>query len=85
MTKADTLRKIFPDFVGHPSIEIWDNKVVCFLNVPQNIIEVMFKFIEPCGCCHDTDVDKTTLDDFEGGVNSFDDDEFELLIEGLNK
>ena len=84
MTQADTLRKLFPDFIGHPSIEIGDNKTVCFLNVPQNIIEIMFCFVESCGCCSNTDVDKTTLDDKDDGVNSFDDDEFKLLIEGLS-
>lgn len=88
MTKANKLRELFPTFIGSPGIEVYEDdnssKIVTYLNVPENRIEVMWtEWDEGAGEWHNGEIDGTTLDDGDGGVNEFDDDEFNLLIKGL--
>ena len=40
---------------------------------------------EGAGEWYNGDIDGTTLDDVDGGVNEFDDNEFNLLIKGLTE
>ena len=85
MTKADELRELFPNYVSHVDISLDDSntKNIIFLNVPQNIISISYIFPASCGCCTDCEIDETTLDDEENGVNSFDDEEFKILMDEL--
>ena len=85
MTKANQLRKLFPDFCSHVDIDLNDegSKRVVFINVSQNIISISHVFPASCGCCMDCEIEDTTLDDIDDGVNSFDDEEFDKLVEGL--
>jgi hypothetical protein len=88
MTKADKLRKLFPDFVGSPDIEIYKDdeslKVVTYLDVPENHIEIMCtNFDEGAGVWYNGDTKRATLDDASNGVNEFDYNEFKLIIQGL--
>ena len=92
MTKADKLRELFPDFVGSPDIEIYEDdesvKVVTYLDVPENHIEIMCaNFDEGAGVWYMEiwETERATLDDASNGVNEFDDNEFKLLIQGLYK
>ena len=90
MTKADKLRELFPDFVASPFIEIYEDdeslKVVAHLNVPENRIEIMWNnWDEGAGGWYNGDIKGATLDDVSSGVNEFDDNEFKLLIQGLNE
>ena len=87
MTKADKLRELFPDFISHVDISLDDSctRNVVFLNVPKNMISISNIFPASCGCCTDCEIDETTLDDAEDGVNSFDDEEFKILIDELHK
>lgn len=87
MTKANKLRELFPDFCSHVDIELDDSctKNVVFLNVPSNTISVSWIFEASCGCCQDCEIEESTLDCQDEGVNSFDDEEFELLIKGLKQ
>ena len=85
MTKADKLRELFPNFISHVDISLDDSctRNVVFLTVPKNIISISNIFPASCGCCTDCEIDETTLDDAEDGVNSFDDEEFKILINEL--
>jgi len=90
MTKADRLRELFPNYVGSSSIEVYEDdtslKVVTYLNVPENRIEIMWtEWDEGAGEWYNGDIDGTTLDDVDGGVNEFDNNEFNLLIKGLTE
>ncbi len=87
MTKANRLRELFPNYIGSPDIEVYEDddscKTVTYLDVPNNRIEVLWSnFDNSAGEWHG-DIDGTTLDDADGGVNEFDDTEFDLLIKGL--
>ncbi len=89
MTKADKIRELFPNFIGSPGIEVYEDdtavKTVTYLNVPENRIEILWSnWDEGAGEWHG-DIDGTILDDADGGVNEFDDEEFKLLIDELNK
>ena len=88
MTKADKLRKLFPNYIGSPNIEIFQDdtssKVVTYLNIPNDRIAVMWSdWDEGAGSYYDGDIDETYLDDIHGGVNEFDDNEFNILIKEL--
>lgn len=88
MTKANKLRELFPNYKGNPGIEVYEDdnsaKIVTYLNVSENRIEVMWtEWDEGIGEWHNGEIDGTTLDDVDGGVNEFDDEEFNLLIKGL--
>ena len=90
MTKADKLRELFPTYIGSPGIEVYEDddssKVVTYLNIPENRIEIMWtEWDEGAGEWHNGEIDGTTLDDVDGGVNELDDDEFNLLVQGLRK
>jgi hypothetical protein len=90
MTKADKLRELFPNYIGSLNIELYEDgdssKVVTYLNVPENRIEIMWtEWDEGAGEWYNGDIDGTTLDDVDGGVNEFDDDEFEILLKGLKE
>jgi len=88
MTKADKLRELFPNYVGSPGIEVIEDddslKVVTYLNVPKNRIEIMWTNWDEGAGLH-VDIEGATLDDASDGVNEFDDNEFKLLIQGLYK
>ena len=88
MTKANKLRELFPNYKDSPGIEVYEDdnsaKIVTYLNVSENRIEVMWtEWDEGIGEWHNGEIDGTTLDDVDGGVNEFDDEEFNLLIKGL--
>tara|TARA_R100000541_G_scaffold14242_1_gene23608 strand:- start:7346 stop:7615 length:270 start_codon:yes stop_codon:yes gene_type:complete len=88
MTKANKLRELFPNYKDNPGIEVYEDdnsaKIVTYLNVSENRIEVMWtEWDEGIGEWHNGEIDGTTLDDVDGGVNEFDDEEFNLLIKGL--
>lgn len=88
MTKANKLRELFPNYKGSPGIEVYEDdnsaKIVTYLNVSENRIEVMWtEWDEGIGEWHNGEIDGTTLDDVDGGVNEFDGEEFNLLIKGL--
>lgn len=87
MTNADILRLLLPDFVSHIDVDLNDDgsKRVVFLNVPQNIISVSYVFKASCGCCMDCEIEDSTLDCVENGVNEFSNDEFKILIESLKQ
>ena len=90
MTKANRLRELFPSYIGSPGIEVYEDdtslKVVTYLNVPENRIEIMWtEWDEGAGEWYNGDIEGTTLDDVDGGVNEFDDNEFNLLIKGLTE
>lgn len=87
MTKANKLRELFPDFISHVDISLDESctRNVVFLNVPKNIISISNIFPASCGCCTDCEIDETTLDDVEDGINSLDDEEFKILIDELYK
>jgi hypothetical protein len=85
MTKANQLRKMFPDFISHVSIDLNEHKTIVFLDVPSNIISISWRFPASCGCCMDCEIDDSTLDCTEDGVNEFDDDEFNCLVEELKQ
>jgi hypothetical protein len=87
MTKADKLRELFPNYIGSPGIEVYEDdtslKVVTYLNIPKNRIEVLWSNWDDGAGEWYGDIDGTTLDDVDGGVNEFDDEEFDLLVKGL--
>jgi hypothetical protein len=89
MTKADRLRELFPNYVGSPSIELYEDddsvKVVTYINVPQNRIEILYSNWDESSGEWYGDTEGTTLDDVDEGVNDFDDTEFNLLIKGLTE
>lgn len=90
ISKADKLRELFPTFIGSPGIEVYEDdtslKIVTYINIPENRIEVMWtEWDEGAGEWYNGEIDGTTLDDVNGGVNEFDDKEFKLLIQGLHK
>lgn len=90
MTKADRLREIFPNYIGIAGIEVYEDdtslKIVTYLNIPENRVEIMWtEWNEGAGEWYNGDIDGTTLDDVDGGVNEFDDNEFNLLIKGLTE
>jgi hypothetical protein len=90
MTKADRLRELFPNYIGSPGIELYEDdtslKVVTYINVPENRIEIMWtEWDEGAGDWYNGDIEGTTLDDVDGGVNGLDDNEFNLLIKGLTE
>lgn len=96
MTKADKLRELFPTYIGSTSIELYEDddsrysrlfsKVVTYLNIPGNRIEIMWtEWDEGAGNWYNGEIEGCTLDNAEDGVNGFDDEEFKLLIQGLRK
>lgn len=88
MTKADRLRELFPNYIGSPGIEIYEDddalRVVTYLNVPENRIETMWTtWDEGTGGWYNGEIDFGSLDSQDLGVNEFSNDEFKLLLQGL--
>lgn len=80
LQQSDKLKELFPNYVGNPSIEIYEDgdssKVVTYLNVPENRIEILYSNWDESSGQWIGDIDGTTLDDV-------DDTEFEILIKGI--
>lgn len=89
MTKANQLRNLFPNYVGAPFIEVYEDDDDCtsivYLDIPNNRIEVLYSSFDYSAGEWYSDIERTTLDDDMDGVNSLDDGEFNLLVKGLKQ
>ena len=61
MTKSETFKLHFPEFVGVVNFFTSDCEQLNFIDVPNNIVEFTTSTAARCGCCHEIHQNEESL------------------------
>jgi len=82
MTNVEKFKSQFPNFSGVVNLFTDDCQQVNFIDTDTDLIDFTTTFTARCGCCIDTEQQSEDLSDFLNGLS---DNDFELLINSLNR
>jgi hypothetical protein len=82
MTNVEKFKSQFPNFSGVVNLFTDDCQQVNFIDTDTDLVDFTTTSTARCGCCIDTEQQSEDLSDFLNGLS---DNDFELLINSLNK
>jgi hypothetical protein len=82
MTNVEKFKSQFPNFSGQVNLFTDDCQQVNFIDTDTDTVDFTTTFTARCGCCSDCESHTIDLGEF---LNELSDDDFELLINSLNK
>jgi hypothetical protein len=82
MTNVEKLKSQFPNFSGVVNLFTDDCQQVNFIDTDTDLVDFTTTFTARCGCCSDIEQQSENLSDF---LNRLSDNDFELLINSLNR
>ena len=82
MTNVEKFKSQFPNFSGVVNLFTDNCQQVNFIDTDTDLVDFTTTFTARCGCCSDTEQQSEDLSDFLNGLS---DNDFELLINSLNK